>query len=406
MVERPILLFGDAVIANRVKKRPGFYKIQKPSYESQIKRLVPKLAMLKQIILSMQLSPMGIESEKTLVFEVGDDLESFYTAVKNLGDQAEWIFDKPKEFDSSDDFYVYKEDKKTKIRIKHEGKQKFVGKVYCVLSNARVLKEIYTLWNKYSKNKDTPFPKGKTGLRDVFDCLIDMHQWGYKERLDETDTLAIWREELTDTDVSNVICEFELFYRKSEKKRESQEKMVSNDIKLSGGSVISSSVMPDIDYHAILASIPRNVVESIIAGNRSIAIVISDPIMFIRPVGQSVFIQKDNSFESDFTIPKLPSIIEEPVVALFDGLPQENHPYLTDLLIIDDPDDYTSQYTVQARKHGTSMASLIVYGDLGDFVHQSMRKIYVRPIMKPFPTINNDTFEAIPDDILLVDKIH
>lgn len=406
MAERPILLFGDAETAKRGNKHGGAENIQKPSYLSQVKRLAPKLAMLNQAVLSMQSSPTGIETEKTLVFEVSGDIVSFYTAIKTLGDQVEWIFDIPEEFAVTEDFYVYKEDKTTKDRTRREDKHTFNGKIYCVLTNARALREILTLWDKYSKDKNTPFPFGKAGLRHVFDNLIDIHPWGYKERLEETGVLDIWKEELTNTQASNIRCEFELFYRQSKDKRILQEQIVKKDIQELGGSAIASSVIPQINYHSVLASVPRTIVESIIAGNRNVSIVVSDPIMFIRPVGQSAFIQEDNSFDSNYTVPTLADIIDEPLVALFDGVPQENHPYLVDRLIIDDPDEYTSQYTVQARKHGTSMASLITYGDLGNITHQSLRKIYVRPIMKPLSTINNDTVEAIPDDILLVDKIH
>ena len=35
-----------------------------------------------------------------------------------------------------------------------------------------------------------------------------------------------------------------------------------------------------------------------------------------------------------------------------------------------------------------------------------MRKIYVRPITKPYVTGNGKTQEFIPNDILIVDKIH
>lgn len=52
------------------------------------------------------------------------------------------------------------------------------------------------------------------------------------------------------------------------------------------------------------------------------------------------------------------------------------------------------------------MASLIVHGDLLSDSSIVSRKLYVRPIMKPFPTSRGVTQEFIPDDILIVDKIH
>ncbi|MFR1480313.1 MAG: S8 family serine peptidase [Hydrogeniiclostridium mannosilyticum] len=90
---------------------------------------------------------------------------------------------------------------------------------------------------------------------------------------------------------------------------------------------------------------------------------------------------------------------------MFDGLPQENHPYLDGILNIDDPDNYAAQYTVSARMHGTSMASFIAHGDLNNIRHQITHKIYVRPIMRARNSFAGPQ-EEIPDDILIVDKIY
>ena len=127
--------------------------------------------------------------------------------------------------------------------------------------------------------------------------------------------------------------------------------------------------------------------------------------MFFRPVGQAVVIPKDNSYDGNFQVPSSEGIIDEPVIAVFDGLPQENHPYLQGRLTVDDPDNYSVNYVIEARKHGTSMASMAALGDLSKITHVATHKIYVRPIMKPVQW-GNDYFERTPDDSLLVDKIH
>lgn len=121
---------------------------------------------------------------------------------------------------------------------------------------------------------------------------------------------------------------------------------------------------------------------------------------------QAVVIPKDNSFDSSFAIPSSDGIVEEPVIALFDGLPQENHPYLQGRLVVDDPDGYATGYVVDARKHGTAMASMIALGDLSKTDNVVSRKIYVRPIMKQIPWLNGDYMEQMPEDSLLVDKIY
>ncbi len=405
MAERPLILFGQPNKAKKSNRNGGPPTIQRPSHLRQAERLAPQMNALQSAVAILKQSPMGIEAEKTIVFEVVGSADTFYTAIKNLGSDAEWIFDMPEELDISDDFYVLKQNKKTGERTRDEEKNTIGGKIYCVLSNGRAMEEIHSLWGRYSQDRNTAFPKGKTGLRDVFDSLKSMNFWGYNERVEETGILEIWQEELQDATLSEVRCEFELFFRSDPQKRDRNVQQLRKEITELGGTLISSSVITDIAYHAVLATVPRNIAESIINGNRNVSIVRAEQIMFFRPVGQAFVISKDNSFDGNFQIPSNENIIDEPVIALFDGLPQENHPYLQGRLSVDDPDDYATNYVVEARKHGTSMASMVALGDLSKIVHTATRKIYVRPLMKPFQW-GNDYVEQIPDDSLLVDKIH
>jgi len=339
MAERPIILFGQSNKAEKSKRGGGSPHFQRPSHSRQAERLIPQMQALQSATATLKQLSMGIEAEKTLVFDVVGNADSFYTAVTHLGDDTEWIFDRPEEFESSDDFFVVKEDKKTKEKTRDEKKDTVGGKVYCVLSNARAMDEILSLWSSYSKDANTSFPIGKAGLRDVFDNLSNISFWGYKERIEETGILDVWREELLNENVDNVKCEFELFFRNEPLKRQEREQQLNSDIKALGGTIISSSIIPEIAYHAVLAAVPRNIAESIINGNRSISIVVAEQIMFFRPVGQAVVIPKENSFEESFQIPSAKGVFEEPIIALFDGLPQENHPYLQGRLTIDDPDN-------------------------------------------------------------------
>ena len=406
MSDRPIILFGQPNKADRTKRKAMPASFQRPTHSQQATRLVPIMKALQSTVATMKTTPMGIEAEKTLVFDVVGDVESFYTAVKNLGNDAEWIFDRPEDFAASDDFYVTKKNKKTKELIRDDSKRTIGGKVYCVLSNARAMEEILSLWKNYGQDKEIEFPKGKAGLRDVFDCLENVSFWGYKQRIEETGILESWKEDLADASLGDVKCEFELFYRSDVTKRTRCEQELKAEIEALGGRVLDVSVIPEIAYHAVLASVPRSVAESIINGNQNISIVTAEQVMFFRPVGQSVIIHKDNSFDGDFAIPPADEIGEEPIIALFDGLPQENHPYLQGRLIIDDPDNYAAGYVVDARKHGTAMASLIALGDLSQIDNVVSRKIYVRPIMQQIPWSNGDYIEQMPEDSLLVDKIH
>ena len=131
--------------------------------------------------------------------------------------------------------------------------------------------------------------------------------------------------------------------------------------------------------------------------------------MHFRPVGQcSVFVPEEDSDDanaSDYA--ELQEVdLDEPVVALFDGMPLTGHNLLANRLIIDDPDGYESAYQANERFHGTTMASLICHGDLNIAGPAITRKLYVRPIMKPRPTLRGPRVEHIPLDVLPVDLIH
>ena len=407
MAERPLILFGKPELATKVNRGGGSPNVKIPSHDRQIQRLKPKMMELQRAIDSnkilMQQSAAGIEPEKTLVFVTNGDFESLYIAIKNLGkenDGVEWLFDLVEEdVQNTDDFY--KTDKRGNV-VK-DGT--ISCKIFCIMTNNRALEEMLSLWKHYEEDKKYKFPIGKTGLRDVFDNLIDMHFWGIKERVEETGILEAWKEDLQlDASLSEVKCEIEMFYRKSKPIQQLKEKELISYVEEVGGKVLSKSVIDGIAYHSILVSLPRQLVETILA-HIEVNLIKVEQIMFFRPVGQSVSIYNESIIDSNVKIER-PMIIDgTPIIALFDGLPQENHPILTDMLIVDDPDNYASTYIVSDRKHGTSMASLIAYGNLEANNECITHKIYVRPILRPVAGLNSN-IEEIPDDILFVDKIH
>lgn len=92
------------------------------------------------------------------------------------------------------------------------------------------------------------------------------------------------------------------------------------------------------------------------------ALVIAEPIMFLKPCVQAIFSSDNNNFSdsNSFSVPT--NVIEDPIIAMFDGAPQANHPLLKGMLTVDDPDGFESFYEVRERVHGTSMASLILRG--------------------------------------------
>ena len=149
------------------------------------------------------------------------------------------------------------------------------------------------------------------------------------------------------------------------------------------GRIIENSrvIIPEIAYHAFIAEAPIGSFDDL-SENTNITFLKSQQILFFRPVGQAIFDLSDE--------PQLLSYNEEippiqpglnPIVALLDGLPLENHNLLNGKINVDDPDDFARNYLAQNRVHGTAMASLILNGDLSEESAPLNRPIYVRPIL-------------------------
>lgn len=288
MPERPLILFADPKPADKAKRFGGATDYYKPTRERQIERLQPQFNALQNALdngrLVFSQSPEGIEPEYTLVLEIAGDPIGFDIAVRHLDAETEgveWLFELVNDdVPNGDEFYRIK--KKTGER---DDTKSMSYKYFCVLTNQRALSEILSLWDNYKTNPEYTFPTGKTGLRNVFQTLKDIHIWGVSERLEETGILEAWTDDLKDQNIPYVKCEIELFYRRSAANRTNAQQKVETEIASIGGQVIAKSCIEAIGYHAFLASIPRQYAERII-NREEIALVATEQIMFLSLLGK------------------------------------------------------------------------------------------------------------------------
>ena len=406
MPERPLILFAEPALADKENQNGRSGNFSKPTFQRQVTRLSPKFELLQSALdqgnVRMTETATAIEPEYTLVFETAGNPEGFYTAIKNLQKtypNVEWLLELAGKAPNTEDFYMVDR------HGNRDDSKELPTKIFCVLTNQRALTQILSLWNHFKVDSAYKFPHGLTGFKHLFLTLNDIHQWGVQERLEDTGVLDDWRVDLLDANRTMVNAQIELFYRSSAEKRNFAEAKLRQLINNSGGAVLQVSTIPEIRYHAILASIPRNYAE-IIINRQEPELVLADEIMFIKASGQSLAVYSGGiSTESiDASLPD--TIIDDPIIALFDGMPQENHPLLSNLISVDDPDDFASMSPVTCRVHGTSMASLILRGQSMFGSVEQIRKIYVRPIMKSRLLFSGDTEDYIPDDFLIVDKIY
>ncbi len=204
----------------------------------------------------------GVDPEYTLVFETVGDPRDFYKAVNKLKEEyptVEWLMElSDSNLNNSDDFYVMDS------QAARDDSKKLTTKLFCIMTNQVALNEIISLWNHYQADENFKFPKGMAGFKQLFRTLYDVHKWGIQERLEDTGLIEIWEEELQDASLEKVKVQIELFFRSSISKRQEVEGNIKNIVIQTGGEILSCSVIPEIEYHAILATIPREYAQKII----------------------------------------------------------------------------------------------------------------------------------------------
>lgn len=404
MPDNPLILFPSPEKADREKKNPNPNTLNVPSLERQYKRLQPAFTVLQNAFekkqIQLQDSPAGMNPDLALVFEIVGTVGTFYTAVKNCNG-LEWVFDSDSTpIASDDDFYSFA--KKTNER----STKPLNGKIYCIMSNKQALEQLLSLWTRYCNGEQDVFEHGFAGFRDVFTRIKAIRKWNAQDRIEETHVLDYWRENLTIDGNNPIPFEIELFYRDDEGKRNQARKTIGQEIQTLGGSIRQECVIEEIAYHSLLVELPRTEIEKLVQNCPSVALSQVDDIMFFRPVCQSAFVSSTDSetmkpVPIDRPLPK-----GDPIVAVLDGLPLQNHQLLRGRVIIDDPDDYSSGYMSKDRVHGTAMTSLVIYGDLNKVEEPIGSPVYVRPILRPVETGIDQTTELVPSEKLFVDVLH
>ncbi|HWO98310.1 MAG TPA: S8 family peptidase [Bacillus sp. (in: firmicutes)] len=401
MIERPLLIFPRASNAEREKRNSKFKPIKAnvPSIERQTERLEPKFLRVEQAFekqrATIQKNITGALPEQALVLETVNTIDDFIKAVQKI-EGLEWLSEWETDIAPDEDFFF--QDEKGNLSDKIIG-----GRLFLVMSDQQAMRELRSLWKMY-QNQDT-FPRGKTKWRDLFKQLKEIRPWSISDRFRDTGFLEDWEERVAAAQ-ETIRFEIELWYRSNDEKRREVSQSIQALIKQAEGKVITESVIPDISYHAILAETPITLFNDL-SDNTEVQFIRSDHVMFFRPVGQAMMVIPEAEVSDGIFEDKVGPTYDKPVIALFDGLPLENHELLRGRLIVDDPDNIADHYRTHERVHGTAMASLIIHGELDRRNDPISRPLYVRPVMAPDNRDWSDTrVECIPLNELPVDLIH
>lgn len=411
MSERPLLLFPSSGKEPREKGSGRYVPRPTPSVERQHERIGRKLARLNQAFdtrrVELQRSEMGIDPELALVIETINSADEFIGAVKGT-EGLEWLGEfGVEEIELDKEF----------LKSKESAGKKDTGRLYCLMTNRGALEDLLSLWEKYDRSgrRKEMLEDAPGGFIDIFTQVHDIRWWNAMDRLGEEGGLfEDWQIKLRHG-AENVRFEAEFWFREHSRAREQHAQHLEELVHRMGGRVLAQSVIREIAYHGLLAELPSDSIKSAMEAfvstgsidDLGLELIESEAVMFFRPVGQMVAVGEDlKGEEAGPGEIRLPEELGEPVVALLDGLPIANHPVLVDRLDLDDPDDFAGDENYEARRriHGTSMASLIVQGDLADQPAPLSRYLYVRPILRPLRS--QDGAEGMPEDRLTVDLIH
>lgn len=407
MDQLPLLVFPQSKLIPP-EKGNGFPsgKPHFPEHQAQATRIKGQLNELKAEFDAFKASitgaVAGLEPETVLVMEIAGSVDDFKQAVDSAGLEwlGEWDID---DIEPTEEFY---EHDKHGNRLEKPLK----GRVFLSLSNESGLQELLRLWGQWKRGQLLPI--GKRKWRDVFNQLLLIRRWSIEETLRETGMIDRWIDLLDPLNPEQKFAfQIELFYRRTEEKRTRNEKAVGLLLEELGGRTLNASIdMPEIAFHALKAELPAQSIQLLLKAVESsdsdldIQLFKFPGIMYFRPTGQSLTISGEDegtpaAYPDDK--PMLP-----PVAAILDGAPMLLHEALKDRLIFDDPFDVERLYLPGERKHGTSMASLIVHGDLSSENPTPLgRKVYCIPVMQPDPE-TRDRSEHMPDDVFFEDRIH
>lgn len=403
----PLLVFPQRrVVAPDPGRGFPMGKPHLPGRPTQVARISGQLNGIRESFAQYQASiagaVAGMEPETVLVMEIAGSVNDFKQAVDAAGLEwlGEWDLD---DLQPDGDFYeVDSNGNRTDKSLK--------GRLFLSMSNEAGLREVLSLWDQWIQGR--PLPHGKAKWGDVFAQLLVIRRWGIEETLRETGMIERWRDLLDPLNPQQpVTFQIELFYRRTEARRRQNEQAVSQLLTALGGRTLGPFIdMKEIAFHAVKAELPAESIRLLLAevdrpeAEIDIQLFKFSGIMYFRPTGQSLAVSDADEGEPAEFIEATPAL--PPVAALLDGVPLLRHEALRDRLLFDDPFDLERLYQPGERRHGTSMASLIVHGDLSsDQPDPLKRKVYCAPIMQPDPN-HRDRDEHMPDEVFFEDRIH
>ena len=370
-----------------------------PSRTRQTQRLQPKFTRLQTAFderrIQLHEAIEGIAVEQVVVLETAGSVENLYKAVVRAN--LQWLLDVDGDPASPDRDFRTADDETSATPT-----AAVPTKLYFVVSDQHAISELLSLWNRWRTHGAAAFARGYKPLAHLFEQLRDVRLWDIRDRLDE-DTRSYWEERLAAGDAT-IRTEIELWYSDSDQKNVLWAQSLRALLQRSNSSVIDELNIGEIRYHGFLVDLSALAIQAILS-DASSPLAVSGQVMFYRP--QLRGMARSVGAETQSSSSERSTASDDPVVAILDGVPLQNHSLLGARIILDDPTNLGANAAAQDRVHGTSMASVVLHGDLSAPPDSLRSKVLMHPILVPDAQSHDvPRPEQSPPDRLLLDVIH
>jgi len=332
----------------------------------------------------------GAPVEQVVVLEIAGSVGDFYKAVNRSG--LHWLLEVDSDAVAADRDFSIAADAAAPVPTK----------LFLILSDQTAIQQIVNLWDRYQSDGAGAFKRGFTPWLHVFEQLRAVRLWDIRDRV-EPDTSSYWQQRIEAGDAV-IRTEIELWYSDSEHTNVAWANGLRALLQQNGSAVIDAAGISGIRYHAFLVDLPAAAVQLILADENS-PLAVAGQVMYYRPHLRAM--APLGGAETSPLAQARPVPTAEPVVAIMDGVPLQNHQLLGARIILDDPDGLQARAPPGDRVHGTSMASIVLHGDLNAGTPTIASRIVAHPILIPDPLSRDSPREEISvPDRLLLDVIH
>ena len=397
----PLLLLGAVGRASkRDDKRKYVPRGISHSVDRQSRVFGPKFSALQASMeaerVKLQGNLLGADPELVIVFETKGSVQGFYNTVRRISG-LEWLSDSQVD-DVPPDEEAFDPDDPTRP---------LQGSVYLTASNQAALGQVLRLWEQFQRGE--AMPRGFGPWKSFFLQLDAVRLWSPADRLTES-VRAYWRDMLEEGQ-TGIRFEIELTTRSATRTAQQCRLEIEQLVSELGGQVVRWCQLEAIGYHAALVETNADAIGRLLSDELP-AIAHCPRVWRFQPQAQMLEIDAAESDPQVVTtpLPTAPDPNTAPMVAVLDGLPQENHELLAGRLWVEDPEGMAADYPVSDRVHGTAMCSLVVWGELaanGRPQHPALSTpVYIRPIFEAGDAdFNGRREERFPHSQLMVDLI-